>query len=685
MEINFLIIAAAIAASLVSQPHFSVAGKVNTLESVPDLEKAMYLTIDGYPCVRLLNLSGEIGCANPGRGKVVAPIVRLKNADSNLSRPSAVLLALDEINGFLDRHGNPLDLLIHRFSPDKKFPQAEFAPYQRPNYQWNPAGSGIMWDRYNFPIASKNGKRQEAYPVDVAEFDLVMQVYEIRHKVFLRCAFPLIELLDLCGSFHDSSNKGATWAGRFDQSNYELESCSTITHVWSSVPPINVSSLKPPKPILLVVASMDSASFFRDRSFGADSPLSGMISLLAAVDALSHLDDVNELKKQLVFVVFTGESWGYLGSRRFLAELEIGSDAVNGLNSTLIELVLEIGSVGKGSSQGSTNFFAHVEQESPGVKEMFSAFEVASGSLGLDSVKIKRANISNPGIPPSSLMAFLRKNSSTSGVVLEEFDSTFTNNFYHSHLDDSTNVNATSIVAAASLVARTLYILATSASESESVMSVLNNIRVNVSLVNELLGCLLSCEPGLSCGLVKDFIAPSSVCPNHYAGVLLGSPSASLRPAYADDTSRYVPAYSTRLKFEGESWHLLPAIDSDAMGIVDPVWTESFWNTLSLRVYTVQSSAYDRFILVLGIGITIAAYAAIIAPACPTGSNWTELVTLGGTGVALQLFCPSVMYNCPPKGSSPISASIAQPVLFGGGPFSVAVVARGVAVEFHLQ
>lgn len=42
---------------------------------------------------------------------------------------------------------------------------------------------------------------------------------------------------------------------------------------------------------------------------------------------------------QLVFLVFTGEAWGYLGSRRFLLELDQQSDAVRGLNSSLIQLV----------------------------------------------------------------------------------------------------------------------------------------------------------------------------------------------------------------------------------------------------------------------------------------------------------------------------------------------------------
>lgn len=39
-------------------------------------------------------------------------------------------------------------------------------------------------------------------------------------------------------------------------------------------------------------------------------------------------------------MVFTGEAWGYLGSRRFLLELDQHSDAISGINHTLIETVI---------------------------------------------------------------------------------------------------------------------------------------------------------------------------------------------------------------------------------------------------------------------------------------------------------------------------------------------------------
>ncbi|XP_043695678.1 nicastrin [Telopea speciosissima] len=640
----------------IAQLHLSLAGEGNSLESVPDLESSMYLSIDGYPCVRLLNLSGEIGCANPGRGKVVAPIIRFKN-ETVLADSSAILVSIDDMQNFFTRVSNDINFaekvggvlvesgaVIQGFSPVENFPQAKFAPYTSLNYEWNPVGSGIMLKRYDFPVfllsqdstpvleemAIKNQKNEKAYAVNVAEFDLVMQTTKV--------------------GTHNS------------ESCLKEQSCLPLGgySVWSSLPPINISTSKQPKPILLTVASMDSASFFRDKSFGADSPLSGMIALLAAVDALSRIDGINALSKQLVFMVFTGEAWGYLGSRRFLAELEMHTDAVNGLNDTLIELVLEIGSVGKGFSEEVNSFFTHTAGDSSMLNETLNAFQLARGSLASKSITISTANSSNPGIPPSSLMAFLRKNLSAAGVVLEDFDTAFINKFYHSHLDDLSNINSSAIVAAASVVARTLYILASD--DKDLATSVLSSINVNSSLIEELLGCLLTCEPGLSCGLVNDYITPTSTCPNYYVGVLLGEPSSMPYREYAGDisrflwnflaertstplentsstcssdcnnvgevcikaetagmgvcvisTTRYVPAYSTRLKFDSGMWKLLPLNSSDDMEMVDPVWTESFWNVIGLRVYAVQSATYDGIVLLAGIAVTVFAYIAIVA------------------------------------------------------------------------
>ncbi|KAL0423243.1 UNVERIFIED_CONTAM: Nicastrin [Sesamum radiatum] len=391
------------------------------------------------------------------------------------------------------------------------------------------------------------------------------------------------------------------------------------------------------------MTSMDSASFFRDKALAlsplylfiylllfcallqvtypscavtkCDRPLCDLLNLHALY--MQRLNsDVYML--QLVFVVLTGESWGYLGSRRFFLESDKQSDTIKGLDLAMLETVIEIGSVGKSFSQGNKTFFAHTAGLTSSVNGTFNVLQRAQDSLVTESIMVKRASTTNPGVPPSSLMTFLRKKPQISGLILEDFDSTFSNKFYHSHLDELSNISPSSIVAAASLVARTLFILAGGKD------STINTIKVNASLVEELLGCLLACEPGLSCELVKHYISPSTTCPSHYVGVILGEPSSALYPAYAGDvsrfvwnfladktsissrnvgsscakacsgvgelcirgeadgkgvcvisTTRYVPAYSTRLKYESGSWIVLPKNSSDNMDVDDPVWTES--------------------------------------------------------------------------------------------------------------
>ncbi|KAJ4764059.1 Nicastrin [Rhynchospora pubera] len=668
-----------------SPVHGADNGSDSVLESVPDLEKAMYLNLKSYPCVRLLNLLGEIGCSNPGNDKISAPIVRLKSGTISLARPSTVLLQEEQMQDFFLRVSGDMEFsknvagvlvepsetvnMSSGFSPADKFPQSAFAPYSNTSYEWNLPGSGIMWNKYDFPVfllAEESistlkeivGEGNEASPENVAEFDLVMQTTKL--------------------GTHDSETCLK------DQTCLPLGGYS----VWSSLPPINISSTVT-KPIVFAVASFDSASFFRDRSLGADSPISGLIALLTAVDALSHVNHLKNLKKQLVFAVLTGEAWGYLGSRKFLQELDLGSDSIRGLSSSMIEQIVEIGSVGQSLGKGGTLFYAHAGGESSGTKVILKALEDASESLGSDNVKVKKASSMNPGIPPSSLMAFLRKNTSASGIVLGDFDSAFSNKFYHSHLDNAcklkifffkrkitkkmfflhfyqvifcsttANIKTSSVAAAAALVARALYIIANGDATLD--LMALNDIKVNVSLVEELVGCLVTCEPGLSCELVGRYISPSNGdCPSHYVGVFQDTPSASQKPSYVDDTSRflwnfladmtsatrdgtdsctgdcsnvgdvcigsetegggkcvisttrYVPAYSTRLKYENNIWHVLPANPSDPMESVDPVWTESYWNTIGLRVYKVESPLYDRLVLAGGVFVTFASYLAVV-------------------------------------------------------------------------
>lgn len=145
-----------------------------------------------------------------------------------------------------------------------------------------------------------------------------------------------------------------------------------------------------------------------------------MLALLAAVDALSHVDGMETLHKQLVFLVLTGESMGYLGSRQFLAQLNNNSSAVKGLKWSNIQQILEVGSVGQAFDQ---NFYVHVHNQStaaaPPTQQIIHALQASAASLKDDftsATSVTMASLSNPGIPPSSLMSFVQRDASVAGT-----------------------------------------------------------------------------------------------------------------------------------------------------------------------------------------------------------------------------------------------------------------------------
>jgi hypothetical protein len=64
---------------------------------------------------------------------------------------------------------------------------------------------------------------------------------------------------------------------------------------------------------------------------------------------------------------------------------------------------------------------------------------------------------------------------------------------------------------------------------------------------------------------------------------------------------RYVPAYSPRLRFEEYGWKLIPLEAGDRMGAADPVYTESYWNSISIRAYQQEDIWYEEFVLFIGV------------------------------------------------------------------------------------
>ncbi len=79
---------------------------------------------------------------------------------------------------------------------------------------------------------------------------------------------------------------------------------------------------------------------------GAEAPLSGLVAMLAAADALGRAAHHPRNKaaakpyaRRLVFTALAGEAWDFMGSRRLLWEMHKGSSATAGLDLETIDQV----------------------------------------------------------------------------------------------------------------------------------------------------------------------------------------------------------------------------------------------------------------------------------------------------------------------------------------------------------
>lgn len=74
-----------------------------------------------------------------------------------------------------------------------------------------------------------------------------------------------------------------------------------------------------------------------------------------------------------------------------------------------------------------------------------------------------------------------------------------------------------------------------------------------------------------------------------------------------------MPAYSTRLQYGTSGWQVTAARSGDKMGEVDPVFTESYWKVLGVRIYTKESSIFDGLVLFMGVLITVTSFFATLS------------------------------------------------------------------------
>ncbi|KAK9832610.1 hypothetical protein WJX81_003488 [Elliptochloris bilobata] len=470
---------------------FLSGGQSGSINRVVDLRAQMYTRrADATACVRLLNASGVIGCA---ADLAQGALLHLPNA------------SLDDVP-----HSPAGQRVLLVEDAQLAFPQAELAPYPPGGWAWNPGGAGLLRAALPAPVAlldddaatdarrraAANARQGGAGAQHVAELRVPMAA---------------------------AGNASACIAAR---------ACLPLGghSVWATLPPLPANHSTDTLPLVLVLAGADGDALFHDQIRGAEAPLSGLVAMLATAEALGNASAAGAYSRRLVFAALAGEPWGLMGSRRLLWQMHAGDPSVQGLRLDAVKQVVELGMVGRaGADGGARTLFLHHQRgpEWGNATQLVSAFQTAAANAQGMKVTVLEASAGNPGIPPSSLMAFLRAQPAIAGAVLADFDSAFTTPFYHSRHDNASTVDEESIAAAAVVAARALHALAAGVGEP--------NLQVDVAAVRAtvamLAACLLRSEPGLACPLAQNLtaVAGDPAAPR-YVGILRSLPADAQDP-----------------------------------------------------------------------------------------------------------------------------------------------------------
>ncbi|XP_018088993.1 nicastrin isoform X2 [Xenopus laevis] len=653
------------------------------------VERKIYIPLNSTaPCVRLLNATHQVGCQSSKNGDTgVIHVVEQEEdlqwvLESGPHPPYIVVLeahlftrdTMQKLKG--SRRVSGIAVTFSKtspaagFSPDPPCPNDGFGLYTSDhgsqyahcnNITWNPLGTGLSYEEFQFPIFLLR---------DENETEVIKQCYR-DHNVPQNGSAPQHPLCAMqLSSFMNAVTNTVTCMRRNSlQSSFSLSAgvCDSIIvhNVWSSLKPINTTGTIPQEEELVVAAARaDSHSFFWNLAPGADSAVSGFVTLLAAAEALHKLNGTQDLPRNIMFVFFQGEIYDYIGSSRMVYDMEKGRFPVSLGN---IHSFVELNQV---ALRNDSYLWIHTDPISRNNETVNATVQEVVDSLVSAShdsnVTVQEIGHSQP-LPPASLHRFLRARN-IPGVVLTDHRTAYSNRYYHSLYDTADNIHmrypeglteeeqleyitdtARSLADVATVLANSLYKLAGGKGTEE--------IKADPKTVTQMLYGFLKMSNNswfqsiikedwrkvLESGQVQYYmtgtIKGNSREPNYPAGLLL-SVLANLtgtavnltkeecqNPEKIDDPKKELYSYTwvqgpiesnttSRRPYCVRSSirsHMAesPAFELDQWDSTEySTWTESRWKEIKGRIFLVPSRELEVITLVLGIAILLVSLVA---------------------------------------------------------------------------
>lgn len=338
---------------------------------------------------------------------------------------------------------------MESFSQESKCPNQVFRHAKQPTCDpmkpettWNPYGTGLMQESFDIPIIFLSNKDESDKVIKC--FNDFNKDFENQNSASL-CSIEVNSVMAAAGNTEICIRR----TGRFQLLN-QVRYCDPLQgkNIYGTLFPRKIvgpenRSIDASEKIILITARLDTTSNFDGLGLGAMDSLASVATLLTTGHYLRKIvssstgkakDNVN-----VMFVLFNGESFDYIGSQRLVYDLKKGdqfpapSSQTKLLNLDNIMMVIDIGPLDEFSELS-----------------LYEVAESTSGQKFIESVNHYKTelklNVSvnsrvTNDLPPVSAQTFLRENSSFPALIIATKKPT--NKFYHSVYDDVNNLNFT--------------------------------------------------------------------------------------------------------------------------------------------------------------------------------------------------------------------------------------------------
>ncbi|XP_058451591.1 nicastrin [Malaya genurostris] len=549
--------------------------------SAQRIKDDMYTPISGAHCFRRLNGTHVTGCSSQLGGSVgVLHFIRSATdidfiTEQHPAPPYAPvipphLFTRDNILQLRDRGGRHVSAvilinnatLLDHYSQESRCPnqfsslmasgEENVCNVANADSSWNPWGTGLLLEDFPFPIYY------------VADPDEISKLYDCFEK-FNNFELENQHQRSLCSiqvnAFMSASVDSRVCLARstFFNSLNPVKFCDPLQgkNVFASLFPrdqvkIDDRSVDTKERIILVSTRMDTTTMFDGIGLGAMGSLIPFTILMSIAHFLAKVlpNRVNPTDPNVLFVFFNGEAYDYIGSQRFVYDLQKGAFPTKGgmtnpIAMENIDLMIDLGTI-----DNLNHLKIYHASQIRVLPKMVQLIQQINSSFRFNITADRPILTKN--LPPVSSNSFLRENVSFPSVI---FTSTAENRFYHSIYDDNENLkfvygnhsNGTDFTQLEDLTQRSQLFT------DDSIQIRIRNVSalLGMTIFELITGTSYTARFGPNSVLIDEFLycfLHSADCPLFHAAAKPDSPKAFPVPP-----TRYISVHST-LPSEASGW-----------------------------------------------------------------------------------------------------------------------------------